>query len=65
MCGTYRDAGVPAGVQKPLFVRALIPTWKGIVRAYGKVSLGEVRAKHETHGLSALMKPCCTDAAGL
>ena len=28
------------------------------MRAYGKVSLGEVRAKHETHGLSALMKPC-------
>ena len=28
------------------------------MRAYGKVSLGEVSAMHETHGLSALMKPC-------
>ena len=25
----------------PLFVRALIPIWRAIVRAYGKVSLGE------------------------
>ena len=51
-----RDPSCPA--PPPFFVRALIPIWKAIVRAYGKVSLGEVRAKHETHGLSALMKPC-------
>ena len=51
-----RDPSCPA--PPPFFVRALIPIWRAIVRAYGKVSLGEVRAKHETHGLSALMKPC-------
>ena len=51
-----RDPSCPA--PPPFFVRALIPIWRAIVRAYGKVSLGEVRAKHETRGLSALMKPC-------
>ena len=41
-----RDPSCPA--PPPFFVRALIPIWRAIVRAYGKVSLGEVRAKHDT-----------------